>query len=394
MTGKYVVEPDLQFIDEVVGLGGESLKKCFQCATCSVACPIAPDNKPFPRKEMIASSWGLKDKLIGNGDIWLCHQCGDCSSLCPRGAKPGDVLAALRSYTIAEYARPKVLGKMINDPKKFWVLTAVPAILFAVLALITLFGGKFMSGIFGAETWYHTHNGLPIEGIAASKFVSTWFVDMVFVPVSIWAVAIFALGLKDFINDIHQNALLEGKTDKENIDIKAFFQSLLVVLPKVGKHTQFTQCGENKERSTAHMMVLFSFIGLAIVTGIFFVALYGMHIPGPYSQLNPVKWLANVSGVALLIGGFLMIKQRMDKKDDQVTAFKDWYLLGLVLTLGGTGMLTEMSRLGGSAFLAYSFYYIHLIAIFHLFAYLPFSKMAHIVYRTVAMTYAEYSGRK
>jgi quinone-modifying oxidoreductase subunit QmoC len=57
-------------------------------------------------------------------------------------------------------------------------------------------------------------------------------------------------------------------------------------------------------------------------------------------------------------------------------------------------MLTEMSRLAGSAFFCYTFYYVHLISVFHLFAYLPYSKMAHIVYRTVAMTYAEYGERK
>ena len=85
MTDQYLVEPDLQFMREVVGLGGESLKKCYQCATCSVACHISPDNRPFPRKEMIAASWGLKDRLVGNGDVWLCHNCGDCTTLCPPG---------------------------------------------------------------------------------------------------------------------------------------------------------------------------------------------------------------------------------------------------------------------------------------------------------------------
>ena len=34
-------------------------------------------------------------------------------------------------------------------------------------------------------------------------------------------------------------------------------------------------------------------------------------IHGPYSQLNPVKWLANVGGVALVIGSLLMIKNRL-----------------------------------------------------------------------------------
>ncbi|MFP4387939.1 MAG: 4Fe-4S dicluster domain-containing protein, partial [Desulfococcaceae bacterium] len=128
MTEAYVVKPDVEFINEVIGLGGEDLKKCYQCATCSVACPISPDNKPFPRKEMIAASWGLKDKLVGNADIWLCHNCGDCTAKCPRGAAPGDVLAAVRAYAIQSYAAPKKLGSLVNNPKKLPILLAIPAV--------------------------------------------------------------------------------------------------------------------------------------------------------------------------------------------------------------------------------------------------------------------------
>lgn len=379
MADKYLVEPDIEFINQVVGLGGDTLKKCFQCATCSVACPIAPETKPFPRKEMVAAAWGLKDRLVGNGDIWLCHQCGDCSTLCPRGAKPGDVLGAIRSIAIAEYARPKALGKMINDPKKLGLLTAVPAVVFIVMAIITQ--------IFPALK-HETHGA-----IAHANFISTWMVDLVFVPLAGWVVAIFGLGLNNFIKDMHANAMLEGKTDKDKINWKEFGQAFINVLPKIMKHKQFSECGENKDRSTAHMMVLFAFIGLFIVTNIFFVTLYGFHIPGPYSQLNPVKWVANIAGISLIIGAVLMIINRR-KKTDQVSTFKDWYLIGLVLLLGVTGMLSEMTRLAGAKYTTYLVYYIHLICVFHLFAYLPFSKMAHFVYRTVAMTYAEYGNRK
>jgi len=388
MTDKYLVEPDVGFIKEVVGLGGGDLKKCFQCATCSVVCPISPDNKPFPRKEMIAASWGLKDRLVGNGDIWLCHNCGDCSTMCPRGAKPGDVLGAIRSYAIADYATPKFLGKAVSDPKKLPILLLIPAVIFMIAAYITTNFSEALTNTFG-ELWSH---GVQADMIAPANFISTWFVDMVFVPLALWVVVILGLGIKRFLADIHADAVLHGKTDKEKIDPQGFILALVRVIPIILKHSKFNECSENKERSTAHLLVFYGFVGLFVVTNIFFIALYLMHSPGPYSQINPVKWLANIAGVALIAGGFLMIKNRLSK-EDQVNSYVDWYLIGLVLGLGLTGMLTEITRLAGLGSVSYFIYYLHLICVFMLFAFLPFSKLAHIVYRTVAMAYAEYSGR-
>ena len=57
-------------------------------------------------------------------------------------------------------------------------------------------------------------------------------------------------------------------------------------------------------------------------------------------------------------------------------------------------MLTEMTRLGGMAGTSYFLYFVHLMFVWSLFAYVPFSKLAHLVYRTTAMAYAEYAGRK
>jgi quinone-modifying oxidoreductase subunit QmoC len=395
MTEKYLAQPDLGFIAQVRGLGGETLKKCYQCATCSVACPIAPENSPFPRKEMIAASWGLKDRLIKSADIWLCHQCGDCTDLCPRGAAPGDVLSAVRSAAITEYAQPKFLADAVNDPKKLPLLIGIPAIWFALLALITVYGKDTMTSIFNVFgiAWSHAHEGAE-HVIAQADFFSTWFVDLTFVPIATAVVVIFILSLKRFLTDIHENAVLEGKTDKTSLDYKALFQALVRVIPTVLKHGKFNECESNKDRATPHMMVLYSFIGLFIVTSIGFVLLYIAQIPGPYSQLSPMKWLANISGVALVIGSGLMIKNRLDKKEEQKSYYKDWFILGVVFSLGLTGMLTEMARLAHMAYVSYFFYFLHLIAIFNLFVFLPYSKMAHLVYRLTAMAYAEYGNRK
>jgi quinone-modifying oxidoreductase subunit QmoC len=45
------------------------------------------------------------------------------------------------------------------------------------------------------------------------------------------------------------------------------------------------------------------------------------------------------------------------------------------------------------AFISFAIYFVHLVLVWALFAYLPFSKLAHLVYRTVAMAYNEYAGR-
>lgn len=382
MADRYLADPDVGFIQEITKLGGADVKKCFQCATCSVACPISPETKPFPRKEMIATSWGLKDKLVGNADIWLCHNCGDCTTRCPRGAKPGDVLAAVRAYSVAEYATPKALAKAVQDPKKLPILLAIPAVLILVIGLLLKMLG--VDWLNFAPTGDH---------LWQADYIGNLLVDMIMVPTFTAAIVVFALGLKRFVVDIHANALAEGKTDKKTIDPAEFVKALGRIVPTIIKHQKFNECTENTERSTAHMMVLFGFIGLFVVTGCFFAAEWVFHIDGPYQQINPVKWLANVSGIALVIGAILLLKNRL-ANTDSINSYWDWYLVGLVLSLGVSGMLTEMLRLGGLYGLSAIVYFLHLIFVWCLFAYTPFSKLAHLVYRTVAMAYVEYAGRK
>lgn len=383
MAERQMLDPDVGFINDIIGMGGEDLKKCYQCATCAVACPISPDNKPFPRKEMIAASWGLKDRLVANADIWLCHNCGDCSTLCPRGAKPGDVLGAIRQYAITEYSQPKKFGQLFNDINKLWILPLIPAGIFIVLGLFFK-----MIGL----DWFNVPPGG--DEIVQAHFIHTTLVDIVMIPTFFFTLGVFALGLKRMVTDMHNEALATGKTNQYRIDPKGFIEALVRVIPTILRHKKFSECGENQERAVSHMMVFFGFVALFIVTNIFFVVMYGFGIHGPYSQLNPVKWLANVGGVALVIGALIMIKERLNKADEQKNAYKDWFIVGLALALGVTGMLTEMTRLGGAAGLSYFIYFLHLICVWTLFACLPFTKFAHIVYRTFAMAFAEYIGRK
>jgi len=373
-----MLEPDLDFIRSVVSTGGHDVKTCYQCATCSIVCPISPDFKPFPRKEMIAASWGLKKQLLQDADIWLCHNCGDCSIACPRGAKPADVMAALRRQAILEYAWPLPVAKFLSDPKNLaWVLM-IPVILFITLGLPT--------GLLDFT---------PEGGqIVHAYFFSTWLVDIIMIPAAAWAFLCLAMGVIRFVHEIHNTAILGGKTKEKKLNIKKMFAAFISIVPEIFKHQRFSKCGENHERSTAHMMVMFSYLGLFFVTSVFCVALYIFHHHGPYSQMNPVKWIANISGVVLIVGSGLLIKSRLSKIQQQVSTYFDWCLVWLVFGIGVTGMATQFARLSGFALVTYATYFIHLVLVFCSFAYLPYTKFAHIIYRTVALAYAKFAGRK
>ena len=47
MASPIAVEPDMDFIREIKTQGGDSLKKCFQCASCAT---FPPKIGPSPEK--------------------------------------------------------------------------------------------------------------------------------------------------------------------------------------------------------------------------------------------------------------------------------------------------------------------------------------------------------
>ena len=109
------VEPDLDFIRALRRQGGDSLKKCVQCGTCSATCAISPDPEPFPRKEIAWAVWGMKDRLLKDPDVWLCHRCNDCTlSGCDR--PPVDYLQPASNPEAGENTVGDGAGDVGNAP--------------------------------------------------------------------------------------------------------------------------------------------------------------------------------------------------------------------------------------------------------------------------------------
>ena len=86
------------FKQAVIDAGAESLAVCFQCGTCTGACPSGR-RTPYRVRQLVRRSlMGLKEDLIADDTIWMCSTCYECQERCPRGIKIVDIVKIARNY--------------------------------------------------------------------------------------------------------------------------------------------------------------------------------------------------------------------------------------------------------------------------------------------------------
>ncbi len=380
------VDPDLGFIRALQRSGGDSLKKCMQCGNCSAACPLSPDLHPFPRKEMAWALWGMKDRLLSDPDVWLCHHCNDCSTNCPRQTRPGDVLGAVRQQCVLHYAFPRFLARWVSRPKYIPVLLAVPAILLGLAA-------GFRDSI-GAALGFSVPAGEPIVYSFVPMFPQ-WLLNSFFGLFVALAMLAAVVGLFRFVRALDRSQVW-GENPKP---VKGVVRSIASVLLKVVKHDRFTSCETDHSRSISHFFVFFGFLALTLVT---LMVITGPHNPlirgefvYPFSFWSPWKLLANVGGAAVLAGVLLMIWERLYFGHLAGTSsYFDWLLVWSIFLVVATGFTTELLHYLRMSPHRHVAYFIHLVFVFSLLVYLPYSKFAHVLYRTTAMVLAERFGRE
>jgi quinone-modifying oxidoreductase subunit QmoC len=232
------------------------------------------------------------------------------------------------------------------------------------------------------------HLHLPEGPIVYSKLFPTLLVDAIFVPAFFFAVAMLGMGVMRYWKDL--NASSPWKVRVEGNLVGNLFQ----VIKDILMHNRFRLCETTYARSTNHLFLLFGFIFLAIVTGWGFLNEWVLHHESPYAIYQPIKLLAMVGTAGLLYGIYTIIKERRANAEKAgFGGYYDWLLIYVIFAVGATGLLSWLFRLVGIRILAYPTYFLHLTSVFFLFFYAPYTKMAHLVYRTTAMLYARMSGR-
>ncbi|MFC1628905.1 quinone-interacting membrane-bound oxidoreductase complex subunit QmoC [Gemmatimonadota bacterium] len=393
MAEAVLLKPDRKFVEEIIDSGGGDLKLCCQCATCSVVCDLSSDSSPFPRKEMIWAQWGLKDRLMADPDVWLCHQCMDCSERCTRGAKPGDVLAAVREQSIKHYATPQFLAGMVNRVKQIPVMFMMMPGILLLLALLLRHPIEGMLGLGGS-----VHD----EAFYAS-FFPHWLLIAFYTSLTMLAFVGLIGGLFKYWKAMKAADLAKGRQIGETGVLTSFIRTVIAVLT----HKQFGRCTQRVNRKTTHLYAFYGFIALFVVTvyavfDLYLFPVLGLDSMYPFNLMHPMKILANIGGIVLITGCVKgILDRKKDTSDSSGSTSSDSIFIWLLLLVGITGFITEVFRFtvgvnahgGAMQYMAYTIYFVHLMCVFGLLVYLPYSKFAHIWYRTLAMVYAEYSGR-
>ena len=122
-----------------------------------------------------------------------------------------------------------------------------------------------------------------------------------------------------------------------------------------------------------------AFVGAAVTSGLLVVYLYGFAMY-PLPITHWVKWLGNISAVLLVLGGVVLLLNRLkgDRQSGSSTAF-DSFFLGIVLAVIATGVLTEAGRFLFDPATACVIYVMHLGVVLTLFFTFPYSKFAHLL---------------
>jgi heterodisulfide reductase subunit C len=274
-------------------------------------------------------------------------------------------MSALRQFATDRFACPRVMARVVNNWRSFWLVYMVAAaFLVAMIAATGAFspgpGPLRYAGMIPDSALipvFSVLTVLPLIAIAvgASRAWRAWYDG------SLWATRPRILG-----------------------------RSIQRAAAEILAHRKFSTCKERRLRPWAHRAVLFSVLGLAAISGVISLLLLAGRAY-PLSMGNPLKLLSNVLA-ALLIGGtsYFLLSRVKDASRGNRSTFFDWAFIVNVLLAGVTGVATELLRVADVRAWAYPVYFVHLVIVLALAVTLPYTKLAHAVYRVLAVAGREY----
>jgi ferredoxin len=389
---------NFNLVKNIKDIGDSPFKKCFQCGTCSAICPLSSDDKPFPRKEMIWSQWGLKNKLEGDLDPWLCYYCGKCSEFCPRKADPGQLMMSLRRWLTTVYDWTGI-SRLLYKSKiaEYIALLIVAVIVFiewAVLFGLTPHSNANISG--NASVMGSAGGGNKI--LTINQMVPAYKIDYFFdYPM----IVILSALLLSFIFNMFKKTVLSDKNVK--IPFKLYFTELWALIFNFFTQIRFSKCeDEEAQKETffkklsegkynfwlTHVFLMTSYVALFIGIVVF---LKWFQTDDKYVLFHTILFDYYAS-IGLIFGTIYFAYKRLTKKIERskFSHHTDWAFIVLLFMTAFTGIMLR-------AFVVYKdpsswvfyLYLIHLMIVIPMLVIeVPFSKWSHLAYRPIAIYFA------
>jgi heterodisulfide reductase subunit C len=104
--------------DEIAALpGGEYVHRCWQCGSCTNACPVNVLNPDFnPRYWIYLIRMGMESELLRDKEIiWQCVSCNRCTYACPRDVVPEGVMKATAHWLELKGHTPKSKSMIFDE---------------------------------------------------------------------------------------------------------------------------------------------------------------------------------------------------------------------------------------------------------------------------------------
>jgi quinone-modifying oxidoreductase subunit QmoC len=363
MASALGISPDRAFREELARRGAASAMRCMQCATCSAVCDLATADTMFPRRQVLWAQWGLGDRLRADASVWLCHQCNDCTARCPRDARPGDAMQAIRALLVEQLGAPRFMARLVGRAEVTWPLLLGVPVLFVALLI-------------GAVNGF----AVPRTPLVYSDVVPQWMIYAVFLPAGAFALAAGAVGARRA-----WTAWGEGSPNRRS---GGLLRGLGAVALDIFLHRRFRSCTAARPRRTGHLLLLWGFLGALATTTLLGIGIDVLGVRTPLPQLHPVKLLGNLSAVLLAVGiAWLAVNRAGNAPAAGASRAFDLFLVALVTLLVFSGVGAELARMFLPPAAALALYVAHLGMVLSLFLTFPFSKLAHALYRTLAMAH-------
>jgi len=372
---------DLGLYPELQRYGATDISACFSCGTCTASCPLSQTDTTFPRRIIRYAQVGMKDALLSSKELWSCYQCGECAETCPTQADPSEFMAAARRYAIASYDKTRIARTMYTRP---FVATLFTVILAAFFAL-------FM---------YSAHGPQSGETLAIFDFIPEELIHTTGIVVMILVFLAGIAGVGGMARriarreDVGWSTVFGSRAAMERTTRAAW---VAIGRQSLGQVQFREECASDepplawyRQRWLIHAVTMWGFLGLLGATVLDYgLALVGIKATGaPVPIWYPVRLLGTVAGLMLMYGSTMMVldRYRMANRSVKRSTTADWMLLALLWVTGATGLVLELALyLPSAPAWGYWVFLIHVAVAMELVLLAPFMKLAHAVYRPVAL---------